>query len=74
MMVCFITFSYLHHSLESSKVPFFFIHFESILRVVMGWDFQYPNNLSVFTFFDLPTSILAPQSMALFEAKLQKVS
>ena len=40
----------------------------------MGWDFQYPNNMSVFTFFDLPTSILAPQSMALFEAKLQKVS
>ena len=74
-MVCFITFSYLHHSLESSKVPFFsFIHFESILRVVMGWDFQYPNNMSVFTFFDLPTSILAPQSMALFEAKLKKVS
>lgn len=72
-MVCFITFSYLHHSLESSKVPFF-IHFESILRVVMGWDFQYPKNMSVFTFFDLPTSILAPQSMALFEAKLQKVS
>ena len=52
----------------------FFIHFESILRVVMGWDFQYPNNMSVFTFFDSPTSILAPQSMALFEAKLQKVS
>ena len=52
----------------------FFIHFESILRVVMGWDFQYPKNMSVFTFFDLPTSILAPQSMALFEAKLQKVS